>query len=775
MAHYVVRVARHAGIVLLFLLAALAGAASGVLFAYAGDLPQISALDDYAPNTITRLLSRNGEVIGEFATERRVVIGYDGIAPRLRQAIVAAEDADFDRHVGVNATRIVITAIQDVLKRRRAGGSTITQQLAKNLFLTPEKTFERKIKEALLAIQIEKRFTKREIFTFYCNQIYLGHGAYGVEAAARLYFGKTARTLSLDEAALIAGIIQLPERQSPFVDVTRATRRRNYVLQRMADEGFLARPDANAAKARPIALGGRQPNEPSVAPYLVEEVRKYLERSYGARRLYESGLTVGTTLDVSLQRAANRALADGLRRLDKRHSGFRKAARNVVAEGQRVDAFAHPRWGLPIAVGDQVPAVVEIVAGERGAAWRPAGDDCDLRIAPGGALVRAGEFRAELKRDGFAWTRRRSASDLVRVGDLIEVRIVSIDRARKRAEVTLDQQPEVDGAVVVLDNRTGQVLAMVGGLDFDRSKWNRATQAYRQMGSVFKPIVYAAAIDRGFTPVSMLDDSPVSYPAGPNQRPYEPHNYDGTFAGRITLREALERSRNVPAVRVTEQLGPRQVIEFARRFGLTGQMDPYLSLALGTASATLVEVTAAYSVFPNQGVLMRPYSIVAVRDRDGNLLEESRPEPRDAIRADTAYVMTSLLAGVATRGTGAAAVSLGWTIGGKTGTTNDFTDAWFIGFDPSITVGVWVGYNDRKALGPSETGAQAALPIWMDVMRAWIARQPAGAMPPAFDAPVNIVSFAVDWSTGRPVLPGTPGSIPEVFIAGTEPGGVPGK
>jgi penicillin-binding protein 1A len=774
--HYVIRIATRAGLVALFAAAAVLGTVSGVLFAYAGDLPQISALDDYAPSTITRVYASGGQVIGEFATKRRVVIGYDDIPPQLREAIISAEDHGFNRHFGVSLSRILITAAQDVINRRMAGASTLTQQLARDLFLTQEKTLERKVKEAILALQIERRYTKREILTLYCNQIYFGHGAYGVEAASRLYFGKRARDLSLEESALIAGIIQTPERQSPLVDMRRALRRRNYVLQQMAEEGYITRAQAEAAEQKPIVLSGQPTEDESIAPYFVEEVRKYLERKYGAKRLYENGLAVGTSLDVDLQQASARALEVGLRRLDKRHGGFRRPARNVLNEKQSLEGFTDPRWSRPIKVDEIVPALIMAVVVDKASAARAAAALPDHRSpAYGSALVRVGRHLALLKRDGFAWTRRASAAELFKPGDLIEVRVTKLGQQTGQAEVALEQEPEVGGAVLAIENRTGQIKALVGGLDFSRSQWNRATQADRQMGSAFKPIVYTAAIDRGFTPATILQDTPVSYPAGPGQPLYAPHDYDGKFEGPITLRRAVEQSRNVPAVRVMDQLGPKQVIQYARRFGLEGRMDPYLSLALGSASASLLEVTSAYSVFPNQGVLMRPYEILSVQDRDGNLLEENRPEPRDAIRADTAFILTNLLRGVVARGTAAASAALAWPLAGKTGTTNDFTDAWFIGFDPDITIGVWVGYNDKKPLGPAETGAQAALPIWMDVMRAHIAKHGNPQNPPAFEPPGNIVFVTVDRATGTPVTSESPGSITEAFIAGTEPGSSLGK
>ena len=754
MPHVVVKVARQAGIAALFIVVATLGILSGVLFAYAGDLPQVSALDDYSPSTITRVYAANGQVIGEFATQRRIVVSYDDINPLLRQAIIATEDAEFDRHFGVNFWRIVVAALTDIVERRRAqGASTLTQQLARNLKdqfgLTNEKSFERKMKEAILAVQIEKRYTKKEIFTIYCNQMYLGHGAYGVEAASRLYFQKSNTQLSLEEAALIAGIFQTPERQSPFVDMRRATNRRNVVLQRMADEHYITPAQADAAKQRPIVTRGQPTQPPGIAPFFVEEVRKHLEHQYGAKVLYENGLSVTTTLDATLQEVANRALEHGLRQLDKRH-GFRRVKRNVIAEGRTADAFRDDRWARPIAAGDIVPAVVVSVA-------KPA------------ARLRIGRYHADLAKDGFAWTHRASATDLFKPGDVIEVAVTKIDEATGAAAVSLEQTPLVEGAIVAIDNRTGQIKAMVGGWNFNRSKFNRAVQAYRQMGSTFKPIVYTTAIDRGFTPASILIDAPITYPAG-NGQLYSPHNYDHKFEGAITLRHALEESRNIPAIKMMDTLGPKNVLDYAKRFGFEEDFPPYLPIALGAGDATLLETTSAYSVFPNQGVRMKPFAVLKVQDRDRNLLEENRGEPVDVIRADTAFVMTNLLRGVVLRGTGAAAASLNWPLAGKTGTVDDNTDAWFIGFDPDITVGVWVGNDEKKSLGSLEQGAVAALPIWMEFVKAYIDGRPDKLHPPQFEAPGNIVFLTVDKTTGAVLSPDTPGAIVEAFISGTQPG-----
>lgn len=760
MAHYVIRVARNATIAALFIVAAMLGTLSGVMFAYAGDLPAVTSLDNYNPSTITRVLAADGQVIGEFATQRRVIVGYDDINPLLREAIIATEDADFDKHFGVNVWRIFAAAATDVIERRRdQGASTLTQQVARNLDqfgLTKQKLFERKIREAILAIQIEKRYTKKEIFTIYCNQMYLGHGAYGVEAASRLYFSKPNKQLNLEEAALIAGMFQSPERQSPFVDMKRATSRRNIVLQRMADERYITQAQADAAKQTPIVTRGAPNQPPGVAPYFVEEVRKHLEREYGAKVLYEQGLTVTTTLDAHLQEIANRALEHGLRVYDKRH-GWRKPTRNVLDEKHTVEGYKDERWTRPMAVGDIVPAVV-VTAPKSGAAR--------LRIGPYHADIGGKELV-------YGVSKRPGPADYFKPGDLIDVGIQKLDPATGAATVTLEQTPLAEGAMLVIDNHSGQIKAMIGGWSFARSKFNRAVQAYRQLGSTFKPIVYTTAIDRGFTPTSIIVDAPVTYPSG-NGQMYSPHNYDHKFLGPITLRYALEESRNIPAIKMMDTLGPKNVLDYAKRFGFDEDFPPYLPIALGAGDATLIDVTSAYTTFPNQGVRMKPYSVLNVKDREGNLLEENRGEPTDVIRADTAYVMTNMLRGVlSVRGTGARATSLAatWPLAGKTGTVDDNTDAWFVGFDPDITVGVWVGFDDkRKSLGTVEQGSYVALPIWIDFMKQYIDGRPDKDDPPEFEAPGNIIFLNVDQSNGAPLGPDTAGAIHEAFISGTQPG-----
>lgn len=726
--------------------AAALGTAGGVLFAFSDDLPAISALDDYSPGVITRVLGRDGSVIGEFATERRQIVSFEEIPPVLRHAIMAAEDGEFMRHGGIHPMLMAWAAVNDVLSSKRTPGrSTITQQLARQLF--PEAVgFERvgnagrirKIKEALVALQIEKRYSKNEILTMYCNKVAWGNRAYGVEAASNLYFGKSAKDLTLDEAATLAGMLPAPQRYNPYESVKLATIRRNYVLDRMVEDEYITREEGDAAKARPIVTRGQPSAPPSIAPYVLDGLKTELEARYGAKALYEGGLTIKTGIDPALQRAAVRALDQGLRRLDKPH-GYRKPTRNVLTEKTvTLESYRHPRWPRELAAGDIVTA---LVMGTEGGVIR----------------IRVGRFTGTIGKAGYAWT-RKAVGDVARPGDLIEARI-SKTRPDDTFDADLEQAPALEGAVIAIDNHTGQVLAMVGGANFDRSQFNRAVQAKRQVGSLFKPFVYMAAIDGGYTAATMLQDVPTSFDAGAGQPPYEPRNYDLEYKGPLTLRRALELSRNVPAVALMQALGPAQVIKYPRRLGITTPIPEFLSVSIGAAEGTLLEMTSAYSALPNQGVRMTPLFYSEVVDREGNILEQHRPEPNEAIRADTAYIITELLHGVMQHGTGANAdtAALKWSVGGKTGTTDDYTDAWFIGFDPDITIGVWLGFDVKKTIGRTATGTTAALPVWTSIMKTWVDRRRAEVKdPPEFTRPDNVI--VVNTAAG-----------PEYFIAGTEP------
>jgi penicillin-binding protein 1A len=739
------------GLAALFLAAALAGTAGGVIFAFAGDLPQISQLDDYLPSTITRVYARDGSVVGEFAIERRLVVTYEDIAPVMRHAVLAAEDDGFFEHSGLQVSRMVLALIKDVTSSGiTPGRSTLTQQLARNLFqdtigfdrapnaFIDTRGWERKIKEALVALQIEKQYTKEEIFTMYCNQITWGHGSYGVRAASRLYFAKAASELTLDEAAMLAGIIRAPARLSPFVNVDAATNVRNDVLDRMTEERFITADEAAAARGRPIVTLGEPSRPRSIAPYFMETVRQELDDRYGSKAVYESGLAVRTGLDAALQQAANVALDRQLRAIDKLR-GYRTPERNLVDEDRDVATFRLSTWTAEPMVGAIVPAIVTGVEGEV-------------------IQVRIGAWHGTIDAAGYRWTRRQAAR-VAKMGDVIEVAIGGVDADAATFSAALEQPPAVQGAVLAIENRTGQILAMVGGESFERSKFNRTTQALRQVGSLFKPFVYMAALDEGYTSIFKIDDSPVSFDVGPDQPPDEPRNYDREYHGEITIRQALEGSRNVPAVKLMAMLGPDKVIPFARRLGITSPLPPFLSVAIGSAEATLVEMVSAYSALPNQGVRMKPLTILEVTDREGNSLEQHRAEPNEAIRADTAYLITNLLAGVVQHGTAVSAAALNWPLGGKTGTTNDYSDAWFVGFDPDVTLGVWIGYDQKRPIGPNYTGTVAALPVWREIMSSWVERRREElATPPEFVRPGNIVVVPTEFG-------------PEAFISGTEPTG----
>ena len=679
----------------LILLAAAAGAISGVVLVYSTDLPQATELERYRPSTITELYDDQNRVIGQFALQRRVIDKYDDFPKVLRDAIISTEDKEFEQHWGVDVGRVFGAAWRDIVAGSRAqGASTLTMQLARNLFLSPDRSFRRKIQEVMLAIQIERRFTKPQIFTLYANQIYLGHGVYGFEAGANYYFSKKAKDLTLEEAAVLAGLPKAPNAYSPINNPERALHRRNLVINNMLEDGRITAEEAQRAKNSPIQLNVQgEPN--SVAPYFVEEIRQYLEKKYGSEEVHEKGLRVYTSLNLEMQKAADLAVLDGLAAYEHRH-GWKGSLLNVIANGQSLTGYRHVDWDNDMQPGSYVHALV-------------------TSVSPQYATLKFGAYGAELGPAEVKWTRYTSPQQFLTRGDLVYVKILELNGTQSR--VSLEPESGVQGALLALDNSTGDVKAMVGGRSFEESKFNRATQALRQVGSSFKPYIYTAAIDEGMTPDDTVLDAPVSFPGGPSG-PYTPHNYDGKYEGVITFRRALAHSRNIPALKVSERVGGiKTVIEYARKFGITSPMPAYLPVALGAADITLWEQTAAFTTFPNDGVRVAPRMIRKVEDYDGRVLEEDYPEVKDVVSARTARIMVSMLREVVLHGTGAAAAKLNHPLGGKTGTTNDFTDAWFVGFSPSITCGVWVGYDEKKTLGNKETGAMAALPIWMDFMR----------------------------------------------------------
>jgi penicillin-binding protein 1A len=700
---------------LLVLVSALVGATTGLLLVYTTDLPQVEALEAYRPSSITELYDDHGRVIGSFALQRRVVAGYDDFAPVLRDALVSIEDKDFYRHSGINFWRIVGAAYRDIESGGKVqGASTLTMQLARNLFLSPDRSFHRKVQEAMLAVQIERRFTKPQIFALYANQIFLGHGVYGFEAASEFYFGKPARQLTLPEAALLAGLPKSPAYYSPINHPDRAMKRRNLVINAMLEDGKITAAQAEDARSSLIVLHlTHDPN--SLAPYFVEEIRRYLENKYGADQVHEGGLKVYTSLDVDLQNAANQAVLDGLATYERRH-GWQGHLENVVAEGSAIEKYEHPDWEDEPEVNGYVHALV-------------------TSAGVGIATLKFGRYAAALGQADVAWTQGK-LQNLLRPGDICYVKILVLN-PNGSARVSLEQDSGAQGALMAIDNATGGIKAMVGGRDFSESKFDRATQSLRQVGSSFKPYVYTTVIDKGASPNDTILDEPVTFETGSG--PYSPHNYDEKFEGIITLRRALAQSRNIPALKLANKVGIKSVIEYAERFGITAKLPPYLPVALGSAEITLIEQTSAYSVFPNDGVRVTPHYITKVTDYEGRVLEEDYPEVKDVISARTARVMTSMLREVVLHGTGIAAAKLPFPVAGKTGTTNDFTDAWFVGFSPSMTCGVWIGFDEKRSLGSKETGARAALPIWMNFMNAAMAGKDPGQFQPAPDVPVTVV------------------------------------
>ena len=687
---------------LLILVASLVGITVGLLLVYTTDLPQVDALEAYRPSSITEIYDDRGRVIGSFALQRRVVATYDDFPPVLRDALVSIEDKDFYRHSGINFWRIVGAAYRDIRSGGKVqGASTLTMQLARNLFLSPDRRWQRKVQEAMLAIQIERRFTKPQIFTLYANQIFLGHGVYGFEAASELYFGKPAKQLTLGEAATLAGLPKGPSDYSPINHPDRAQKRRNLVINAMLEDGKITATQANDARSAPLVLHlAHDPN--SLAPYFVEEIRRYLEGKYGTDQVHEGGLKVYTSLDVDLQKAANQAVLDGLAAYERRH-GWKGHLENVVGQGWTVEKYSHPDWDDEPEAGGYFHSVV-------------------TSSGPGIATLKFGRYTAALGQADVAWTGQKLA-DILKPGDICYVKIQSLG-ANGAAKVSLEQDSGAQGALLAIDNATGGIKALVGGRDFNESKFDRATQALRQVGSSFKPYVYTTVIDQGASPDDTILDEPVSFetPSGP----YSPHNYDEKFEGVITLRRALAQSRNIPALKLANKVGIKTVIDYAGRFGITSKLPPYLPIALGSAEITLMEQTAAYSVFPNDGVRITPRYLTRVTDYEGRVMEEDFPDVKDVISEKTARVMTSMLREVVLHGTAIAAAKLPFPVGGKTGTTNDFTDAWFMGFSPAITCGVWVGYDEKKSLGAKETGAHAALPIWMSFMTAAMAGKDPG-------------------------------------------------
>ncbi|MGE5235441.1 MAG: penicillin-binding protein 1A [Acidobacteriota bacterium] len=716
------------------------GAVVGLVLSRFVQLPAVESLTTYRPSAATQVKARDGSLIATFANERRIPISEEQIPKVFRDAVIAVEDANFYRHTGVDPKGILRALLRNVLSRRTGqGGSTITQQLARRLFLTDEKTLKRKIEEALLAIEIEQKFSKDQIFTFYANQVNFGHGAYGVEAAARFYFGKSASELTLPEAALLAGLPQRPTDLSPINYPQRALVRRNHVLDRMLEERYIDRPAYLAARQAPLGAEPHYDRNPT-ASYFIEEVRRDIEERFGTRQMLEGGLDVETTLDPVLQPLAETAVQEGLVALQHR-LGWPGARRNLIAVGVHdLQAWRDAGWPyLQWQKGELGYAVVLDVTG----------DDASLTIAG---------RPAHLALAGAKWTNRTSLTRLMRKGDVVLVRLGDVAAGHGTIEVGLEPEPRVEAAMVVLDNRTGAILAMVGGFDFDRSQFDRAVQAKRQCGSAFKPFVYSAAFEHGFAPNDTIFDGPVLLPDEQGLPTYVPLNYYRKYFGIVTLREALEHSYNASAVKLQQMVTGQSVIDVARRLGIREQLAPYPTLALGAFEVSPLDLASAYSGIANRGQVAQPYFIARVKDGEGRTIEENRPQVRTALRPDIAYLMTHVMEGVVQRGTAGTAAALGAHLAGKTGTTDRYTDAWFVGFSPRITCGVWVGRDLKEPIGRNMTGAEAALPTWIQFMKAYLDRQSEATRQEEFTPPAGISMVVVDRRTGLRALPICDGS-----------------
>jgi penicillin-binding protein 1A len=702
------RIARRVTFYVLLGLSAVFGALCGLMLVYSIDLPQMDDLARYRPNTTTELLDVHGKPFGSFALERRVVLPYSEFPTVLKQAIISIEDKSFESNWGVNLVRAVGAAYRDLHSSGKAqGASTLTMQLARNLFLSSEKTYGRKLQEIFLSVQIERRFTKEQIFELYANQIYLGHGTYGFEAGSEYFFNKKVRDLTLPEAALLAALPKGPEAYSPIKYPDRALKRRNLVLSEMLADGKITKKQAEAAEAEPLGLH-LEPPANSVAPYFVEEVRKQLEKQFGVEEVHGAGLKVYTTLDLDLQQVANKAILDGTATYERRR-GWKGRLPNVVLDGADVEGYRHPDWVQPIDIGSYVHGVVTAVSAKR-------------------ATVKLGARQAVLTPQDWRWTQNVDGDSFLRTGDVVYVKVLSF-AGDGTLNASLEQDSGAQASLMALDNSSGEVLAMVGGRDFALSQFNRATQSQRQVGSSFKPYVYTTAIEGGAKPTDIIVDGPTTFPT-PNG-PYTPHNYEANYKGAMSLTNAFAESRNIPALKLADRYGIRKVIETAHRFGITSNIPAFLPVAIGSADISLAEQVSAYSVFPNDGIRVEPRYIRRITQADGLPLDPAPSQVSEVVSVDTARTMMQLLQAVVRYGTGASASQLKHPLGGKTGTTNDYTDAWFVGFSPSITCGTWIGFDDRESLGEKETGARAALPMWMDFMRAAIATRPDEAFPTA--------------------------------------------
>jgi penicillin-binding protein 1A len=752
----------------IFILVGFISLTTAVLIAVGGymyfnqDLPKISSLKDYNPPTVTTFFSDDNRKIAEFFNERRIVIPLSHMPDMLKNAFIAAEDDRFYQHKGIN----LLSILRAFLKNIEAGsivqgGSTITQQVTKSFFLSPEKSYQRKIREVILAYRIDKTFSKEEILFLYLNQIYLGHGAYGVKAAAENYFDKDVQELTLAECAILAGLPRAPTRYSPFKYPERARNRQVYVLNRMVAEGYITNMQAAEALSEPLNIKTRRNWYLEKVPYYTEYVRQYVEKKYGRDLLYNGGLQVYTSVNIEMQKTAVQEIEKGLRDLDKRQ-GYRGPVTNLAKE--EIETFSEQIKEKikeePLEKNQIVQAVVT-----------------DIRESNNETIVRIGDDTGIIPLKRMAWAKKPDPSvayhensvkkpgDVLRTGDVIYVKTIEKQAENNIWELALEQEPKVQSALLCLEADTGHVKAMVGGRDFEQSQFNRAIQSRRQPGSAFKPIVYAAALDKGYTPASVILDTAVVYEDRRQNFVWKPKNYSRKFYGPTLFRDALAHSRNLVTIKILKDIGVGYTIDYAKRLGITSPLQRDLSLALGSSGVSLLELVNAYAVFANMGYRVKPVFITRIVDRHGNILEEAEGEKEKVIEKSTAYLITSLLESVIKEGTGKRVQALNRPAAGKTGTTNDMNDAWFVGYTPQYITGTWVGFDEEASLGKGETGASAAAPIWLDFMSRILEGKPGRV----FQVPDDIVFAKIDAETGLLPIPESKKTIFECFKEGTVP------
>ena len=735
---------------------------AGIYFYLSKDLPIISSLKDYSPHIITTVYSDDNRKIAEFYKERRIVIPMSKIPKTLIEAFVAAEDARFYKHKGIDFLSILRAFFKNIEAGAIVqGGSTITQQVTKSFLLTPEKSYTRKIKEAILAHRIDRTFSKDEILLLYLNQIYLGHGAYGVEAAAENYFGKSASELNLAECAMLAGLPQAPSKYSPFKFLEKAKERQIYVLNRMVAEEYINNIQATEAINVKLDIKPRRNWYIEEVPFYTEHVRRYVEEKYGTIMLYNEGLKIYTAVNIEMQKIARTEIEKGLKELDKRQ-GYRGPLNHFSPE--EIETFSKKLQiefdQAPLKKGKTVKGVV-----------------IDVNDRKNEITVRMGNTNGIIGIADMKWARApnpeiasyessiKHVGDVLKIGDVVLVRLKGEKKGADIWTLSLEQVPKVQGALLSMESETGMVKVMIGGKNFRESQFNRAIQSRRQPGSAFKPIIYSAALDKGYTAATMIIDSPIVFKDVERGFRWKPKNYKEKFYGPTLLRKALAKSRNVVTIKILKDIGIDYTIDYARKLGITSNLSRDLSIALGSSGVSLLELVNAYSVFANGGFRVEPVFITKIVDRNGNILEESTPMRKKVIEKSTAYIVTSLLEGVVKHGTGWRVRALGRPVAGKTGTTNNLYDAWFVGYTPRYITGTWVGFDDKRSLGKNETGSRAASPIWLGFMQKVVAGRPIRV----FQVPEGIVFSKIDAQTGLLPIPDTKKTIFECFKEGTAP------